>query len=68
MRDGFCGNCAYRVNERVIRDASIAYELFCLHPAVHKEPCRDARDERGACGPDAIQFVKRAQQSKGEAA
>lgn len=67
MRDGFCGTCAYRVNERVIRDAAIAYELFCLHPSVHKEPCREARDKRGACGPDAIKFVKRAQQKGGEA-
>jgi len=59
-QDAYCGTCAYRVNERVIRDAAIAYELFCLHPSVHREPCANARDERGACGPDAVKYEKRA--------
>lgn len=59
MQDKFCGTCAYRVNERVVRDATIAFEMTCLHPAVHRETCADARNDRGACGPDAIKWVRK---------
>lgn len=58
--DRFCGTCAYRVNARVVRDASIAYELQCKHAKCNDEFCADARDERGACGVDARLYVKRA--------
>lgn len=59
MRDTFCGTCAYRVNERVVRDAAIAFELVCLHPSVHREACADARDSRGPCGPDALKWQRK---------
>ena len=58
--DQFCKTCAYRVNERVIKDATIAMQMTCLHKDVHREACKDARDERGACGPDAVLWMKRA--------
>lgn len=59
QQDAACGSCAYRVNERVVKDASISSQMTCLHPSVHREACADARDERGACGPDANLWVKR---------
>ena len=58
MQDIFCSTCAYRVNERVIIDASVAMQMTCLHPSVHREACNDARDERGACGPDAVKWSR----------
>ena len=59
MRDTFCGTCAYRVNERVVRDSAIAFEMVCLHPSVHREACADARDSRGPCGPDALKWQRK---------
>ena len=59
MRDTFCGTCAYRVNERVVRDGAIAFEMVCLHPSVHREACADARDSRGPCGPDALKWQRK---------
>lgn len=59
MQDRFCSTCAYKVNQRVIIDAAVAIQMMCLHPSVHKESCADARDERGACGPDAVKYSRK---------
>lgn len=58
--DPHCSTCAYRVNESRRFGTEFGYTMVCLHQAVVRADCRNARSPGALCGHNAALWVRHA--------